>query len=155
VVVIGRRGRDIPLAEAMDHVWGYTIGNDVSARDIQVVKPTPDFLRGKGLDTFFPTGPGIVPKDYLPEYHDLRLRLFLNGVLKQDAVLGQMTRDVAEIIADLSRGLTLEAGDIIATGTPSGVLIESADPVWLKQGDEVVCEIEGIGRLVNHVRAIA
>ena len=154
VVVIGRRGRNISAAQAMDFVWGYTIGNDVSARDIQVVKPTTDFLRGKGLDTFFPIGPGIVLRDDIKNYRDLRMRLWVNDEIRQDGTPGQMTRDIPTIIAELSRSLTLEPGDMIATGTPSGVIGESPNPVWLKDGDMVVGEIEQIGRLENRVRAI-
>ncbi len=152
VVIIGRTGRDIPVDRAMDYVFGYSVGNDISARDIQAAKPTTDFLRGKGLDTFFPMGPGIVPRDFLPDYRDCQMTLSVNGQVKQSATPAEMTRDVPEIIADLSRGLTLEAGDIIATGTPSGVQNESLDPVWLQDGDEVISEIEGLGKLVNHVR---
>jgi 2-keto-4-pentenoate hydratase/2-oxohepta-3-ene-1,7-dioic acid hydratase in catechol pathway len=155
VVIIRRRGRDIPREGAMDYVWGYTVGNDVSARDIQRQKPTPDFLRGKGLDTFFPTGPGLVPLERIPDYRGLTLRTWVNGELRQEAQLSQMIRDVPEIIADLSRALTLEPGDLIATGTPSGVQSEMDDPTYLKDGDEVISEIEEIGRLVNRVRAIA
>ena len=154
VVVLGRRGRDIPAEQAMDYVFGYTIGNDVSARDIQVVKPTVDFLRGKGLDTFFPIGPGIVLREDIAEYRDLHMRLWVNGEIRQDSTPGKMTRDIPTIIAELSRSLTLEAGDIIATGTPSGVIGEQANPVWLKDGDEIVCEIEQLGRLQNRVREI-
>lgn len=155
VVVIGKGGKDIPVEGAMAHVFGYAVGNDISARDIQVVQPTPDFLRGKGLDTFFPVGPGIVPKEELPDYRGLRMRLWVNGELRQDAVPGDMTRDVPQIIAELSRGLTLAPGDLIATGTPPGTQSEAPDPVWLKDGDEMVAEIEGIGRIVNRVRALA
>jgi 2-keto-4-pentenoate hydratase/2-oxohepta-3-ene-1,7-dioic acid hydratase in catechol pathway len=155
VIVIGRRGRDIPYDDAMRYVFGYTVGNDISARDIQRQKPTTDFLRGKGLDTFFPTGPGIVPVDTLPDYRTLTLRTFVNGEQRQDTTLDMMIRDVPEIIADLSRGLTLEPGDLIATGTPSGVQSEKDEPDWLKDGDELVSEIEGIGRLVNRIRKIA
>jgi len=154
VVVIGRGGRDITPDVAMDFVFGYMIGNDVSARDIQLVKPTTDFLRGKGLDTFFPTGPGIVLRDGFPHRHERTLRTFVNGSLRQEAILGDMTRDVPQIIADLSRGLSLEPGDIIATGTPSGVQVESPSPEWLRDGDVVACQIEGIGTLVNTVREI-
>ena len=154
VVVIARRGRDIPAADAMDFVWGYTIGNDISARDIQRVKPTPDFLRAKGLDTFFPTGPGLVPSELVANYRDLNIQLYLNGEKKQDAALGEMIRDIPEIISELSKGLTLEPGDLISTGTPSGTQGESDNPRWLREGDELVSEIEGIGRMVNHIRTI-
>jgi 2-keto-4-pentenoate hydratase/2-oxohepta-3-ene-1,7-dioic acid hydratase in catechol pathway len=154
VVVLGKRGKNIPLDQAMDYVFGYTIGNDVSARDIQVVKPSSDFTRGKGLDTFFPMGPGIVLRDDIASWGDLRMRLWVNGELRQNALPSQMTRDVPTQISELSRGLTLEAGDIIATGTPNGVIGEQPNPVWLKDGDEVVCEIEQLGRLANRVRQI-
>lgn len=153
VVVIGPGGVDIPADRAMKHVFGFTVGNDVSARDIQVVQPTPDFLRGKGLDTFFPVGPGIVPREVAGDYHDLRMRLWVNGELRQDAVPGDMTRDVPQIIEELSRGLTLMPGDLIATGTPPGTVSEADTPVWLADGDEVVAEIDRIGRICNRVRA--
>lgn len=153
VIIIGKRGRDIPLDEAMDYVFGYTIGNDISARDIQVVKPASDFTRGKGLDTFFPIGPGIVLRDDVGEYRDLSMKLWVNGELRQNGNPGQMTRDVPTIISELSRSLTLEPGDIIATGTPSGVIQENPNPVWLKHGDEIICEIEKLGRLANKLRA--
>lgn len=155
VVIIGTTGRDIPRERALEHVFGYTIGNDISARDIQVVKPTSDFMRGKGMDTFFPLGPGIVLAEDFTDFGEVPIRLFVNGEKKQDGLLGQMIRDVPEIIADLSRGLTLEAGDLIATGTPSGVANEDPNGRFLQDGDVVVCEIPGIGTLSNPVRAIA
>ena len=152
-VVIGRDGRDITREEAMDYVFGYLVVNDVSARDVMLRnKPQIDHFRGKGLDTFFPMGPGVTLRDEIADYRDLRLTLRVNGELKQDEVAGGMTRDIPEIIAELSSSLTLRAGDIIATGTPSGVAQEAEQPVFLMPGDVVETEISGLGRLVNRVQ---
>jgi 2-keto-4-pentenoate hydratase/2-oxohepta-3-ene-1,7-dioic acid hydratase in catechol pathway len=152
-VVIGKGGRDISRDEAMDHVFGYMVVNDVSARDIMLRnKPQVDHFRGKGLDTFFPMGPGVTLRDAIADYRDLRLLLRVNGELRQDAYAGDMTRDIPEIIAELSTSLSLYPGDIIATGTPAGVAQEAEAPVFLKDGDLVETEIDGLGRLSNQVR---
>ena len=153
-VVLGKGGRDISADSALDHVFGYMVVNDVSARD-QLLrnKPMIDFFRGKGADTFFPMGPGVTPRDWAPAHNDLELRLWVNGELRQSGSTREMVRGVEEIVAELSRSVTLQAGDIIATGTPSGVAIEMEDPKYLQDGDVVKAEIEGLGFLLNSVRS--
>ena len=153
-VVIGRGGRDIPRESALDHVAGYTIMNDVSARSMSwgvVERETHawdgffDWLVGKWVDTFAPTGPWIVTADEIPDPHDLRLTFELNGEVWQDASTGTMIFDCADLIAFISRFTVLEPGDIIATGTPAGVGV--AVGRYLAPGDEMVGRIEGIGTL--------
>jgi 2-keto-4-pentenoate hydratase/2-oxohepta-3-ene-1,7-dioic acid hydratase in catechol pathway len=153
-VVLGQGGRDISREQAMEHVFGYLVVNDFSARDVMLRnKPQIDHFRGKGMDTFFPMGPGVTLASDVADYRQLRLLLRVNGETRQDCLAEDMTRDVPEIIAELSRGISLYAGDIIATGTPSGVAQESPDPVFLTSGDVVETEIVGLGRLVNRVRS--
>ena len=149
VVVIGRRGRDIPEADALDYVFGYTIGNDVTARDLQ--RRHQQWYKGKGLDGFCPLGPWVVTRDELPDPQDLRLTLRVNGVTKQDAHTSDMIFPVAKLIAVWSLGMTLEPGDLLMTGTPSGVGFARQPPEYLQPGDVVECEIEGIGLLRNPV----
>jgi 2-keto-4-pentenoate hydratase/2-oxohepta-3-ene-1,7-dioic acid hydratase in catechol pathway len=152
-VVLGRGGRDIAVDDALEHVFGYMVCNDVSARDIMLRnKPMIDHFRGKGLDTFMPMGPGVTPREWLPDHRGLALRLRVNGETRQDSTTSDMVRDVPEIIAELSRSLSLFAGDIIATGTPHGVAQESDDPQWLADGDIVETEASSLGTLVNPVR---
>ncbi|OGI37485.1 MAG: 5-carboxymethyl-2-hydroxymuconate isomerase [Candidatus Muproteobacteria bacterium RBG_16_62_13] len=148
-VVIGRGGRDIPKERALDHVFGYTIINDVSARDVQFRHK--QYFLGKSLDGTCPMGPWIVTADEIPDPQALRLQSRVNDVGKQDANTRDMVFDVATIIATLSRGMTLEPGDVIATGTPSGVGFARTPPEFLKAGDVVECEIEKIGVLRNPV----
>ncbi len=151
-VVIGVGGRDIPAAKALDHVFGYTIGNDVSARDVQM-RHGGQYFKGKGFDTFCPIGPWIVTADEIPNPGELGLRLRVNGVQKQGSNTRDLIFDVPAIIESLSQGLTLEAGDIILTGTPEGVGFARTPPEFLKDGDVVECEIDQIGVLRNPVRA--
>lgn len=150
-VVIGRRGRDIPRARAYDFVFGYTIMNDITARDLQ--KKHTQWFKGKSLDTFAPLGPWIVHKSALPAPHALRIALRVNGEPRQDATTGDMIFRIEELIEVLSAGMTLEPGDIIATGTPSGVGAGFVPPQWLKPGDVVEAEVEGIGILRNRILA--
>ena len=152
-IIIGTAGRDIPAARAHDHVWGYTILNDVTARDVQR-RHGGQFFKGKGLDGSCPIGPVVVTKDEVTDPQNLDLRCFVNGQLRQTGNTASMIFDIPAMIASLSAGLTLEPGDILATGTPAGVGYAMEPPVFLKHGDEVVCEIDGIGRLVNPVRAV-
>ena len=154
-VVVGSPGKDIVEARAMDHVFGYTVANDVSARDLQIVEPYPDFFRGKGLDTFMPIGPGIVPREYVSDYTTLPMRLHVNDELRQSATPAQMTRSIPELLAALSTGLSLITGDVIATGTPSGVALEMAEPRYLQHGDVVRGDIGGIGAIENRIVARA
>jgi 2-keto-4-pentenoate hydratase/2-oxohepta-3-ene-1,7-dioic acid hydratase in catechol pathway len=149
-VVIGPAGRDIPEARALDYVFGYTVFNDVSARDLQY--RTSQWFKGKSLDGSCPMGPLIVTRDEIPDPQRLRLQLSVNGVKKQDSNTGDMIFSVARIIADLSAGMTLEPGDCISTGTPQGVGDGRIPPEYLKPGDVMEAEVEGIGVLRNPVR---
>lgn len=148
-VVIGTRGRDIPAARALEHVYGFTIANDITARDLQ--RRHDQWFKGKGLDRSCPLGPWIVTADEIQDYRDIELSLFVNGERRQNAKGSQMIFDIPTIIASLSAGMTLEPGDVIATGTPSGVGYAMTPPHPLKAGDEVVCEIASIGRLVTRI----
>ena len=149
-VVIGRGGRDIQEGRALDYVFGYTVFNDISARDLQY--RTSQWFKGKSLDGSCPMGPVIVTADEIPDPQRLRLRLSVNGVQKQDSNTDDMIFSVARIIADLSAGMTLEPGDCISTGTPQGVGDGRKPPEYLKPGDVVEAEIERIGVLTNPVR---
>lgn len=152
-VVIGRRGRNIKAGEALDHVFGYTIVNDVTARDLQR-RHGGQFLKGKGLDGSCPMGPAIVTRDEIADPGQLAIRLWVNDELRQDGNTRDMIFPIAELIQSLSEGLTLEPGDLLATGTPSGVGYAMSEPQFLKGGDVVTCEVEGIGRLVNPVTEV-
>ncbi|MEX2599841.1 MAG: fumarylacetoacetate hydrolase family protein [Dehalococcoidia bacterium] len=149
-LVIGKAGRNIQRENAYDHVFGYTVVNDVSARDIQYAHGG-QWFKGKALDGSCPMGPVIVHKSEVPEPHNLRISLRLNGETMQDASTGDMTFDIPSIIEILSRGLTLEPGDIISTGTPPGVGFAREPKVFLKPGDVVEAEVEKIGVLRNTV----
>jgi 2-keto-4-pentenoate hydratase/2-oxohepta-3-ene-1,7-dioic acid hydratase in catechol pathway len=148
-VVIGRRGRAIPVERALEWVFGYMVINDVTARDLQ--SRHQQWFLGKSLDGSCPTGPCIVTADELPDPHALRLRLRVNGVTKQEATTADLIFNVNACIATLARGTTLLPGDIIATGTPAGVGFARTPPEFLKPGDLVEAEIEGIGMLRNPV----
>jgi 2-keto-4-pentenoate hydratase/2-oxohepta-3-ene-1,7-dioic acid hydratase in catechol pathway len=150
-VVIGRRGRDIPRAEAYEHVFGYTILNDITARDIQ--KKHTQWFKGKSLDSFAPMGPWIVPRAAVKDPHSLRISLRVNGEIRQAATTADMIFRIDELIEVLSAGMTLEPGDVLATGTPSGVAAGFDPPRWLKVGDVVEAEVEGIGILRNRIVA--
>jgi 2-keto-4-pentenoate hydratase/2-oxohepta-3-ene-1,7-dioic acid hydratase in catechol pathway len=152
-VIIGTAGRDIPRASAFDHVWGYTILNDITARDVQR-RHGGQYFKGKGLDGSCPMGPVAVTRDELTDPQNIGLRSLVNGEPRQNSTTAQMIFDIPTLIASLSAGLTLEPGDILATGTPSGVGYAMVPPSFLKDGDEVVCEIDGIGRLANPVRVV-
>jgi len=145
-VVIGRGGRDIARSRAMDHVFGYTIVNDVTARDVQVRHMQWDL--GKSFDTFCPMGPCIVSADEL-DGHDTRVRGWVNGELRQDGRTKDMIFDIPTLIETCSRGITLYPGDVIATGTPSGVGMGFTPQRWLRAGDLVRIEIDGIGAIEN------
>jgi len=147
VVVMGRRARRVPAEAALDHVLGYCNGNDLSARDLQM--RTSQWLLGKALDGFLPIGPYLVTREEVPDPQNLRIRLWRNGELRQDGHTGDMLFPVAELIAYISRYMTLEPGDIIATGTPEGVIMGLPEKDWLKPGDRVAVEIDGLGRLEN------
>lgn len=151
VIVIGKRGRHIRAELAMDYVAGYTVGHDVSARDWQLKKEGKQWMVGKTFDTFAPTGPHLVTADEVPDPHLLPIRLRLNGQTMQDSNTKQMIFRVPETLAYLSTVFTLEPGDLIFTGTPPGVGFARKPPVYLKAGDVVEVEIEGLGVLRNPV----
>lgn len=152
-VVIGRGGVNISRADALSHVFGYTVINDTTARDLQ--QRHLQWFRGKSLDTFCPMGPVVVTADEFGDPQARQLRLAVNGVLKQEATTADMIFPVAVIIETLSRGMTIEAGDVIATGTPEGVGMGRTPPEFLKDGDLVETTIEGLGTLRNRVRDVA
>jgi 2-keto-4-pentenoate hydratase/2-oxohepta-3-ene-1,7-dioic acid hydratase in catechol pathway len=152
-LVIGREGRDIRPEDAYDHIFGYTVGNDVSARDLQFIDAR-QWYRGKSLDTFCPLGPWIVTRDELGEARDLRLELRVNDVVKQASTTAAMLFDIPTTIASVSAGRTLFPGDIILTGTPSGVGFGREPKEFLQHGDVVEAEIEGIGLIRNRVREV-
>ena len=151
VVVIGRGGRHIPRQRAFEHVGGYAVGHDVSARDWQLNKPGKQWMAGKTFDTFAPVGPVLVTPDEIPDPHKLGIRLRLNGQTMQDSSTGQLIFGVDELIAYLSQVFTLEPGDLIFTGTPPGVGMARKPAVWLKPGDTVEVEIDDLGTLRNSV----
>ena len=152
-VVIGRTARRVPAAKALDHVAGYMIANDVTARNIQ--KGDGQFTRGKSLDTFCPLGPFFVTKDAVKDPHNLGVKLWVNDTLKQDTNTSQMIFKIPELIEFLSRAFTLSPGDIILTGTGPGVGMHRKPPEFLQNGDKVAIEIEGLGRLENPCRTEA
>jgi len=149
-VVIGKAGKNISKDEAMNHVFGYTLFNDISARDLQFID---QWMKGKTLDTFAPTGPWIVEAGDIADPHALGIRLRLNGKEMQSSSTAHMIFDIPTLISYISRLITLEPGDLIATGTPAGVGFVRKPPVFLRPGDEVEVEIEQIGVLRNRVVA--
>jgi 2-keto-4-pentenoate hydratase/2-oxohepta-3-ene-1,7-dioic acid hydratase in catechol pathway len=151
-LVIGRGGRGIRKADALSHVWGYTIVNDVTARDWQ--GRLKQWLVGKSFDTFCPMGPWLVTADEI-DLGDTRLRTWVNGELRQDANTRDLIFDVPTLIETISAGVTLLPGDVISTGTPVGVGIGFTPPKYLVHGDVVAIEIDGIGRLENRVAGFA
>jgi 2-keto-4-pentenoate hydratase/2-oxohepta-3-ene-1,7-dioic acid hydratase in catechol pathway len=150
-VVIGRRCKTVAASEALSYVAGYTCLNDVSARDFQ--RGDGQWVRAKSQDTFGPMGPYLVTSDEIPDPQTLPIRCLVNGQILQDSNTSKMIFPVNELIAFLSRGITLEAGDVISTGTPHGIGVVRKPPIFLKAGDEVVVEIDGVGRLSNSVQA--
>lgn len=148
-IVIGTVGKDIPRERALDHVFGFTIVNDLTARDLQ--RRHGQWFKGKGLDCSCPMGPWIVTKAALPNFADLAIKLRVNGETRQQSRTSKMVHDIPAIIEHLSRGMTLEPGDIIATGTPEGVGYAMDPPRFLKAGDVVEAEIEGIGVLRSRI----
>jgi 2-keto-4-pentenoate hydratase/2-oxohepta-3-ene-1,7-dioic acid hydratase in catechol pathway len=153
VVVIGRRGKLISAEDAPAYIAGYMIGNDVSARDWQIEKPGKQWLLGKTPDTFGPTGPWLVTADEIPDPCDLGIRLRLNGQTMQDSTTKELIFSPAKLIEHITKVVTIEPGDIIFTGTPPGVGVARTPPVFLKDGDQIEIEIDGLGTLRNPVRA--
>ena len=148
-VVVGRTARNVSVATAYDYIFGYTCLNDVTARDLQ--RRDGQWVRGKSLDTFCPLGPFVVTSDELVDPHGLRIRAWVNNELRQDSNTNQLIHKVPDLVAYCSAAFTLEPGDIITTGTPGGVGDFRNPPVYLQPGDQIVVEIEGIGRLENSV----
>jgi 2-keto-4-pentenoate hydratase/2-oxohepta-3-ene-1,7-dioic acid hydratase in catechol pathway len=152
-VVIGKAGRNIQPAQAMEHIFGYTIVNDITARDVQR-RHGGQYFKGKGLDGSCPMGPVIITADALGDPTRLGIRLSVNGEMRQNGKTSDMIFDIPTLIASLSEGMTLEPGDVLATGTPSGVGYAMDPPIFLKDGDVVVCEVDGIGQLENRMTIV-
>jgi 2-keto-4-pentenoate hydratase/2-oxohepta-3-ene-1,7-dioic acid hydratase in catechol pathway len=150
-VVIGRRARAVSRDDALDAVAGYVCVNDVTARDLQF--GDGQWTRSKSLDTFCPVGPALVPAFEIGDPQNLEIRCLVNGEVLQESSTANMVFGVGEIVAFASEAITLEPGDLIATGTPAGVGYARTPPRLLQPGDEVSVEIEGIGRLTNPVHA--
>jgi acylpyruvate hydrolase len=150
-VVIGQKCRGVSAEQALDYVAGYTCMNDVSARDFQ--RDDKQWVRAKSQDTFGPVGPYLVTSDELTDPQSLGIRCTVNGQRLQDSTTSDMIFSIRELIAFISRGITLHPGDLITTGTPQGVGFARKPPIFLKDGDEVVVEIDGIGSLSNPVKA--
>ena len=148
-VVIGAKAKRVSERDALDHVAGYICVNDVSARDLQFADG--QWTRGKSPDTFCPVGPRLVPREEIADPQALAIRCLVNGKALQDSSTAQMIFSVAEIIAYTSQIITLEPGDLIATGTPAGVGVFRDPKVLLQDGDEVAVEIEGLGTLTNPI----
>jgi 2-keto-4-pentenoate hydratase/2-oxohepta-3-ene-1,7-dioic acid hydratase in catechol pathway len=151
VLVIGKKGRHLTPQNALEHLAGYTIGHDVSARDWQLKKDGKQWLAGKTFDTFAPTGPLLVTADEVPDPLSLGIRLRLNGQTMQDSNTRQMVFGPAEVLMYVSQIVTLQPGDLVFTGTPPGVGFVRKPPVFLKPGDVVEVEVDGLGMLRNHV----
>jgi 2-keto-4-pentenoate hydratase/2-oxohepta-3-ene-1,7-dioic acid hydratase in catechol pathway len=151
-VVIGRRARNVPERDALGVVFGYAVANDVSARDRQ--REDGQISRSKSFDTFCPIGPWVTTVDAVPDPQSRWIRTWVNGELRQDSTTAAMTVPVRGLIAFLSTTMTLEPGDVILTGTPEGVGMGMDPPCFLQDGDVVICEIEGLGRLENVVELV-
>jgi len=147
-VVIGKKARNVTEEDSLKHVYGYTVGNDVSARDLQI-RIDRQWTRGKSLDTFCPLGPCIVTRSDIPDPGKLNLKTILNGKVVQDSNTEDLIFNVPQLISYCSRMFTLEPGDVIMTGTPSGVGEGMKPPQYLKDGDQVTVSIEGIGEVTN------
>jgi 2-keto-4-pentenoate hydratase/2-oxohepta-3-ene-1,7-dioic acid hydratase in catechol pathway len=152
--VIGKQGKNISKADAMDYVFGYTVVNDISARDLQT-SHGGQFFKGKSLDGTCPMGPWIVTRDEIADPNALPVRCRVNGVTKQDSTTAEFIFKIPDLIEWLSKGLTLLPGDVIATGTPAGVGFARTPPEFLKPGDIVECEVGGIGTIRNSVVAVS
>lgn len=148
-VVIGRKMKDTPEDKVPDYIYGYTIMNDVTARNIQ--KNEHQWYRAKSFDTFGPIGPVIAIKEKIPDPQNLNLKSYVNGKLRQDGNTSDMIFGVYPLISYISKSITLEAGDLISTGTPAGVGVFMKQKKMLKPGDVVTCEIENIGKLENKI----
>jgi 2-keto-4-pentenoate hydratase/2-oxohepta-3-ene-1,7-dioic acid hydratase in catechol pathway len=150
-VVVGRKASSVPVADALGHVAGYACANDVSSRSLQF--RSGQWLLGKAIDTFLPLGPFLVTADEVPDPQALGIRCLVNGELRQSSDTGQMIFGVAELVSFASRTITLEPGDVLITGTPAGVGMAADPPRYLRPGDRMRIEIDGVGELDNTVRA--
>ena len=149
-IIIGKTAKDINPKDVKEHIFGYTIFNDISSRKMQ--KEHSQWYKGKSLDTYSSMGPCIVYKDDIKDVNNLNIKSTLNNELRQSSNTKHMIHNIDELVSDLSRGMTLEAGDIIATGTPSGVGMGFNPPKYMKTGDKITCSIENIGELTNYVK---
>lgn len=151
VIVMGRDARNVSERDALDHVFGYTNGNDLSARDLQFL--SSQWLLGKTLDGFGPIGPWLVSGDEIGDLGSMPIHTWVNGTERQSSSIGDLIFSVPELVSFISRHIPLEPGDIIFTGTPEGVAQGRPDKPWLKPGDEVVVEVGPLGKLVNRMVA--
>ena len=151
VIVIGKEGKFIKKENAMDYVVGYTVAHDVSARDWQLKKNGGQWLLGKTMDTFFPFGPAIVTKGSISDPHNLGIRCYVNDSVVQNSNTNELIFKTEDLLAYISQFVTLKPGDLISTGTPSGVGCFRKPPVWLQHGDKVRCEIDELGVVRNHM----
>jgi 2-keto-4-pentenoate hydratase/2-oxohepta-3-ene-1,7-dioic acid hydratase in catechol pathway len=149
VAVIGRRTHRVTVDDALGAVFGYATGNDLSARELQ--QRNSQWLYGKAIDGFAPLGPYVVTADEVPDPQNLDIGCRVNDEVRQSSNTRDMIFSVAELISDLSQIMTLEPGDLVYTGTPEGVALGMPEPKWLQAGDEVVCEVQGLGRLVTYL----
>ena len=148
-IILGRECKNISVTDAKNAIFGYMVFNDVSARDIQFADK--QFTRGKSFDTFAPCGPWITTANEIVDAQNLRLTTKINGEMRQNSSTSKMFLKIPEIIAKLSKVMTLEKGDIISTGTPAGVILKNPNLEYLKDGDEVEMEIENLGRINNTI----
>ena len=148
-IIIGKKGKDISVKKAKDYIFGYSIFNDISSRTIQ--KEHSQWYKGKSLDYYSAMGPCIVYKDDIKDIFNLEVKSILNEEVRQSSNTKYMIHDIYNLVSDISKGMTLEAGDIIATGTPGGVGMSFNPPKYMKSGDKIVCHIENIGELINFV----
>ncbi len=151
-LVIGKNSKNITEEEAKDAIFGYMILNDASARDIQA--KDKQFTRGKGFDTFAPCGPWITTADEIFDPQNLKMITKVNGEIRQNSSTSNMHLKVYSIVSSLSKAMTLEKGDIISTGTPAGVMLNKPDAIFLKDGDKIEMEIEGLGKLQNSIKFV-
>ena len=149
-IIIGKTAKDINPKDVKEYIFGYTIFNDISSRKMQ--KEHSQWYKGKSLDTYSSMGPCIVYKDDIKDVNNLNIKSTLNDELRQSSNTKHMIHNIDELVSDISRGMTLEAGDIIATGTPSGVGMGFNPPKYMKTGDKITCSIENIGELTNYVK---
>lgn len=150
VVVIGKPAKNVPVESALEYVFGYAVGNDLSVRELQF--RSNQWLYGKAIDGFAPLGPYIVTAEEVSNPQNLNLKCWVNGELRQNSNTEDMIFSTPQLISDLSQIMTLQPGDLIYTGTPEGVIMGMDEKNWLKTGDEIVCEIDGLGRLLNKLR---